>query len=192
MSVSCYFAAILMSRVIAMRILAAPYWGSCAMAPRMILIYYITNQLSRAQGVDNVLSYHAKMNSEERVGNLNAFRAHENREVLVCTDLASRGLDIPDVSLVIQLQFAANVVAHLHRVGRCGRLTSEGRSGGRAVVFWGEQERDLVEAVRQADVIASELMGVAEDEEGGTVEAAFSRKRGFRKKRKKEARGNHN
>ena len=153
-----------------------------------------------------LLPYHAKMHSDDRTANLAAFRAHSNNEVLVSTDLASRGLDIPDVSTVVQMQFATNVVAHLHRVGRCGRLTSKGRKGGRAVVYYGDEEIDLVKAIRKAEEsegeVDGELMGKDDDGEeedqlrnktgggGGTVEKAFSRKRGFRKKFKKAARPN--
>ena len=49
-------------------------------------------------------------------------------------DLAARGLDVPGVTAVIQLQFAGNVVVHLHRMGRCGRASNR---DGRVVVFYG-------------------------------------------------------
>lgn len=114
--------------------------------------------------------------------------------VLVCTDLASRGLDIPGVTAVVQLQFAGNVVAHLHRMGRCGRA---GNRNGRGIVFYGAKERELVEVVRDAECQqermilegdVDELDEESESEESvpkGSVKNAFSRKRGFTKKRKK-------
>ena len=46
--------------------------------------------------------------------------------IMICTDAAARGLDIPAVRHVIQAEFALNVVQHLHRVGRAGRLGSGG------------------------------------------------------------------
>ena len=143
------------------------------------------------------VQYHAKVPLEERSANLDLFRRYDrdaptNKKtvpVLVCTDLAARGLDVPSVNAVVQLQFAGNVVAHLHRMGRCGRA---GQRTGRGIVFFTEQERELVEVVRAAeeqqekmvlpgDVDASD----AEDEETGKVNKAFSRKRGFTKKKKK-------
>uniref|UniRef100_A0A7S4I9X7 RNA helicase n=1 Tax=Odontella aurita TaxID=265563 RepID=A0A7S4I9X7_9STRA len=119
--------------------------------------------------------------------------------ILVCTDLASRGLDVPSVSAVVQLQFAGNVVAHLHRMGRCGRA---GRVDGRGVVFYGDKEAELVDVVREAegnqdrmelmqDVDDDDDEGEEEVNEGvekknkGKVGNAFSRKRGFTRKRKK-------
>merc|ERR1712194_907574 len=118
--------------------------------------------------------------------------------VLVCTDVASRGLDIPGVTAIVQLQFALNVVSHGHRMGRCGRA---GNRDGRGVVFYGPKERELVEVVREAEEHQSRMTLVqdvedeadsgADAEEGGRdntgkVEKAFSRKRGFTKKRKKQ------
>ena len=155
------------------------------------------------------LAYHAKIPLDERPSILDRFRRYQPDSsaltdeedtvpILVCTDLASRGLDIPGVTTVVQLQFSTNVVAHLHRMGRCGRA---GRKTGRGIVFYGQQERELVEAVRAAEdqqnkmVLEQDVLelNVGDDEEGtvgggaGKVTKAFSRKRGFRKKRKKLA-----
>jgi len=116
--------------------------------------------------------------------------------VLVCTDVASRGLDIPGVTAVVQLQFALNAVSHLHRMGRCGRA---GNRDGRGIIFYGPKERELVEVVREAEEHQSRMTlsqdvddgddletegGI--DKEAGKVQKAFSRKRGFTKKRKKQ------
>ncbi|GMH89353.1 hypothetical protein TrVE_jg8056 [Triparma verrucosa] len=130
------------------------------------------------------LAYHAKLRGAERFQNLQQFR-EEGSPVLVATDAAARGLDIPGVERVIQLQWAGNVVAHLHRIGRVGR----GGSKGNAVVFYGSSEADLVQIIRDAEgqkrlVVEGDVDG---DDEDGKVNQAFSRKRGFRKKKKKSA-----
>mmetsp|Transcript_14409 Transcript_14409/g.23346 ORF Transcript_14409/g.23346 Transcript_14409/m.23346 type:complete len:294 (+) Transcript_14409:1-882(+) len=143
--------------------------------------------------------YHAKIPLQERAKNLDRFRRHDNKAVegkddsvpiLVCTDLASRGLDVPGVTAVVQLQFSGNVVSHLHRMGRCGRA---GQRTGRGIVFYSEQEADLVEVVKEAEeqqerMLLEQDVDDREDEEVeeiGKVKKAFSRKRGFTKKRKK-------
>mmetsp|Transcript_23457 Transcript_23457/g.36061 ORF Transcript_23457/g.36061 Transcript_23457/m.36061 type:complete len:300 (+) Transcript_23457:248-1147(+) len=154
------------------------------------------NALRRA-GID-AIPYHAKIRLHERVNNLNRYRQFSVEEgtgddaksapVLVCTDLASRGLDIPGVSVVVQLQFAGNVVAHLHRMGRCGRA---GKQNGRGIIFYGEQEEALVELVKQAEkqqdrmVLKQDVEELNEENPSGSVKQAFSRKRGLTKKRKK-------
>lgn len=48
--------------------------------------------------------------------------------ILVCTDAAARGLDIPIVKHVIQAEFALNVVQHLHRIGRASRAGAIGHA----------------------------------------------------------------
>jgi superfamily II DNA/RNA helicase len=47
-------------------------------------------------------------------------------DVMVSTNLASRGIDFVDVEHVVQFHFAQSLVDHIHRVGRTGR---GGRSG---------------------------------------------------------------
>ena len=66
------------------------------------------------------------ISAEDRVRILEKFK--DGRvQVLVCTDLASRGLDVPDVSTVIQYDFPENSTAFLHRSGRTGRAGKQGR-----------------------------------------------------------------
>lgn len=157
-----------------------------------------TAALTRA-GV-NAVPFHAKVSLSERTENLKRFRNYDPNAsmsdpdavpVLVCTDLAARGLDISGVTSVVQLQFAGNVVSHLHRMGRCGRA---GNRDGKGVVFYGGVESELVDVVRQAEdeqqtmVLEGNEIDDNESESGGKVQNAFSRKRGFTKKRKKIAR----
>ncbi|WOL06540.1 DEAD-box ATP-dependent RNA helicase 22 [Canna indica] len=111
--------------------------------------------------------YHREGSLEERTNNLNRFR--EKGGILVCTDAAARGLDIPNISHVIQAEFATSAVDFLHRVGRTARAGQFGT----VTSLYTRSNRDLVSAVRQAERI------------GEPVEKAFSRKRSFRNKIKK-------
>ncbi|XP_057856913.2 DEAD-box ATP-dependent RNA helicase 22 isoform X2 [Cryptomeria japonica] len=118
-------------------------------------------------GIECII-YHRDTLPEERAQALKTFQ--EEGGVLVCTDSAARGLDIPNIWHIIQAEFATSAVDFLHRVGRtaragqCGLVTS----------LYTEANRPLVEAVRQAEDL------------GKPVEGAFSRKRSFRKKLKKK------
>ncbi|PWA92100.1 DEAD-box ATP-dependent RNA helicase 10 [Artemisia annua] len=62
---------------------------------------------------------------QKRLGALNKFKAGECN-VLICTDVASRGLDIPLVDMVINYEIPTNPKNYIHRVGRTARA---GRSG---------------------------------------------------------------
>ena len=58
---------------------------------------------------------------------LNKFKAGE-RSILVATDVASRGLDIPSVDFVLNYDVPANSKDYVHRVGRTARAGRSGRS----------------------------------------------------------------
>ena len=83
----------------------------------------VAHSLNEA-GIESV-SYHGDLNSRMREANLHAFREGQ-AQYLVCTDIAARGLDIPEIEHVIIFDFPLNPVDYLHRAGRCGRA---GRSG---------------------------------------------------------------
>ncbi|XP_026381772.1 DEAD-box ATP-dependent RNA helicase 22-like isoform X1 [Papaver somniferum] len=113
--------------------------------------------------------YHSSCSLEVRTKNLTDFQ--EKGGVLVCTDAAARGLDIPNISHVIQAEFASSAVDFLHRIGR----TARAGEAGLVTSLYTRSNRDLVDALRQAG------------KTGQPVEKAFSRKRGFRNKLKKQA-----
>ncbi|XP_015881977.1 DEAD-box ATP-dependent RNA helicase 10 [Ziziphus jujuba] len=66
-----------------------------------------------------------QMSQPKRLGALNMFKAGECN-ILICTDVASRGLDIPSVDVVINYDIPMNSKDYIHRVGRTARA---GRSG---------------------------------------------------------------
>ena len=63
---------------------------------------------------------------EEREQVLEKFREGSLR-IMVCTDLGSRGLDIPDCNAVIQFDFPENSAFFLHRAGRTARAGQSGK-----------------------------------------------------------------
>ncbi|XP_017980727.1 PREDICTED: DEAD-box ATP-dependent RNA helicase 10 [Theobroma cacao] len=66
-----------------------------------------------------------QMTQSKRIRALNKFKSGECN-VLVCTNVASRGLDIPSVDMVINYDIPTNSKDYIHRVGRTARA---GRSG---------------------------------------------------------------
>ena len=60
--------------------------------------------------------------------------------VMVCTNMAARGLDTMNVDHVIQFEFAKNVVDYIHRVGRTGRM---GQRSGMVTNFIRKGDYDL-------------------------------------------------
>lgn len=68
-------------------------------------------------------SLHANMDQSQRLRNLDRFKKVEGAEkrLMVCSDVAARGLDIPSVDLVIHYGMPSRVDTFVHRSGRCGR-----------------------------------------------------------------------
>lgn len=61
---------------------------------------------------------HSGKNQEQREAALQSLRTGDS-DILVATDLAGRGIDVQDVSLVINYQMANTIEAYVHRIGMC-------------------------------------------------------------------------
>ncbi|KAJ9475111.1 ATP-dependent rRNA helicase RRP3 [Pseudozyma hubeiensis] len=70
---------------------------------------------------------HGQLSQQARLGALNKFKTG-GRSILVATDVASRGLDIPAVDLVVNYDIPTNSKDYIHRVGRTARAGRSGRS----------------------------------------------------------------
>jgi ATP-dependent RNA helicase DBP3 len=68
---------------------------------------------------------HGDLSQEQRIRSLDTFKTG-GTPILVATDVAARGLDIPDVKLVINYTFPLTVEDYVHRIGRTGRAGKEG------------------------------------------------------------------
>lgn len=82
---------------------------------------------------------HSKMQQKQRIKNLERFKRSVNEieagdgsntqsAILVCTDVAARGLDIPYVSNVVHYQCPFNAEVYVHRCGRTARIGRNGDS----------------------------------------------------------------
>ena len=85
------------------------------------------DELTEALKEDNfpVKKIHGKMDSKERKANHNDFRCGSTR-VLVTSDLFARGIDIQQVSIVINFDIPKCQHTYLHRIGRSGRWGRKG------------------------------------------------------------------
>merc|ERR1711941_64867 len=68
---------------------------------------------------------HAELGQEERSLVMRQFQSGSSR-VLICTDLLARGIDVQQVSLVINYDLPQKVESYLHRIGRTGRFGRKG------------------------------------------------------------------
>ena len=72
-------------------------------------------------------SIHGNKNQAQRVRALTAFKTNQSK-ILCATDVAARGLDIPNVSHVINFDVPASYEDYVHRIGRTGRADKTGKA----------------------------------------------------------------
>jgi len=87
---------------------------------------------------------HSHLSQRERLASLNDFRA-ARKPLLIATDVGSRGLDIPEVEVVINWDVPRDPADYVHRVGRTARAGKKGTS----ITFVTEGDVDLVSAVEE-------------------------------------------
>lgn len=91
-----------------------------------------------------VESLHGGMEQKKRFELLDRFRSGQNN-VLITTDVAARGIDIPDVDYVINYDLPENPENYVHRCGRTGR----GKRQGQAISFCSSIEKKLLVEIEE-------------------------------------------
>lgn len=84
--------------------------------------------LSSKENEVHVFRLHGSLPQPIRTSTLTKYRQCKEPAVLVCTDVASRGLDLPNVDFVIEYDPPFSKDDHLHRVGRTARAGKDGRA----------------------------------------------------------------
>ncbi|CAA7193659.1 ATP-dependent RNA helicase DbpA [Chryseobacterium potabilaquae] len=82
------------------------------------------SELLRQKGIDRE-TFHGGMEQDERERALLKFR-NDSARVLITTDLAARGLDIPEVESIVHYQLPPKEDAFIHRNGRTARMNAKG------------------------------------------------------------------
>lgn len=88
-------------------------------------------------------SIHGDKSQREREDALRSFK-RGNTPVMVATDVASRGLDIPNVTQVINYDVPTNIDDYVHRIGRTGRAGNTGN----ALAFVNEKNSSVIRELR--------------------------------------------
>jgi len=118
------------------------------------------------RGTKVCAALHGDVSQSQRESILESFR-NGSLNVLVATDVAARGIDVPGVTLVIQVGLPRDLPSYVHRSGRTGRAGQKGT----AVLLYRQEERSLMAytssalGIRFSQVLASDLSndeGVAE------------------------------
>lgn len=114
-------------------------WGSTTQTREGKGIIF-TNRIAMAHPLENALrrvgincgQLHGKQTQDMREDCVNRFRKGEY-EMLIASNVASRGLDFPDIRVVLQFELPKTVEIYTHRIGRTGR---NGQTGMAISYFW--------------------------------------------------------
>lgn len=129
--------------------------------------------LEKDKGMPNCALFHKEVDRPQRQKLLNRLASDDDADedlIVICTDIAARGLDTTKVNHVVQFEFASDVVSYLHRIGRTGRAGTAGF----VTSIESRENRLVVDKIRDAGT--------------STLQDAFSRKRSLRKKFRKAQR----
>jgi ATP-dependent RNA helicase RhlE len=101
--------------------------------------------MAAMQRVEIVAEFlHGGLDQDERIKIIDRFQKAETR-ILITTDVASRGIDIPNVDYVINYDLPELPENYVHRVGRTGRAGKKGQ----ALAFCSKEEIPYLEAIEE-------------------------------------------
>ncbi|WP_240894622.1 DEAD/DEAH box helicase [Fodinibius halophilus] len=106
-------------------------------------------RMLKKRGV-NAVSMHGDRDQQERNEALRKFK-NKTHPVMVATDVLSRGIDIDDVSLIVNFDVPNNPEDYIHRIGRTGRYDKEGT----AITFVSNKDKKYYHAIK--NVVGDQL-----------------------------------
>jgi len=93
----------------------------------------------------SLLKLHGNMGQTDRTQTFHNF-INSSSGILICTDVAARGLDLPDVNWIVQYDAPTELSEYVHRVGRTARLGNQGNS----LIFLLPSEIDYINVLKEA------------------------------------------
>ncbi|MNJ93366.1 ATP-dependent RNA helicase RhlE [compost metagenome] len=138
------------------------------------------------------LTIHGEKDQTDRADVMKAFRSGDCK-ILIATDVSARGIDIPDVTHVINYDLPEKPENYVHRIGRTGR----GFNKGIAVSFCSQEEKPLLEEIENLLTKKIEVIKVSktdyqiissqpESALGLSLEALIASEEEFSKKKRKK------
>ncbi|XP_077003470.1 ATP-dependent DNA helicase DDX31 [Tamandua tetradactyla] len=111
-----------------------------------------SGQLPSASPRLKFLRLHGNMEQEERTEVFQEF-SHSKTGVLLCTDVAARGLDLPQVTWIVQYNAPSSPAEYIHRIGRTARIGCHGSS----LLILAPSEAEYVNSLASHKINISEI-----------------------------------
>ncbi len=105
------------------------------------------------------LTMHGDKDQRDRLSVMEQFREGKIK-VLIATDVSARGIDIPDVDLVINYDLPTESENYVHRVGRTGRGTKKGQ----AIAFCSPEEKPVLDEIESFLTKKIRILDIAKDD----------------------------
>lgn len=128
------------------------FFMTCSMSQYMSFAFTHIFELLPDQQV-GIYCFNGKQSQETKIKNYNSFLADTRFAVLFTTDISARGLDISDISHVLQFDPPKLIATYTHRAGRTARCYRSGDAG----IFLGLEEIGIVSLLRTRGVPLREL-----------------------------------
>lgn len=113
----------------------------------------------------SAIPLHGQLSQNARLGALNKFRSR-SRTIMVATDVAARGLDIPSVDVVFNFDLPPDSKTYIHRVGRTARAGKSGKAISMVTQYdlelWLRIEGALGKQIDEYEVVKEEVMVLVE------------------------------
>ncbi|CXI19834.1 ATP-dependent RNA helicase DBP7, putative [Plasmodium berghei] len=97
---------------------------------------------------------HGNLSKEDRLGNFDDFSKNKN-SILLCTDIASRGINFNGLDVVIQYDSPQVLEEYIHKVGRTARLNNDGTS----YLFLLPEEKDFITILKNKNIFVKTILG---------------------------------
>ena len=114
---------------------------------------------------------HGGLDQSDRTAIMNSFKHNEFR-YLIATDVAARGIDVDDISLIINYDMPKKLESFIHRTGRTGR---NGKTG-KAVTFVSERGEGSFEVIKEHLGLDNNLLDAPNSREVEYAQPAFDEK----------------
>lgn len=108
-----------------------------------------------------VIGIHGNLSQKQRIQAIESFKASKSA-ILICTDVLARGLDIPEVDVVVHLQAPRNISLMIHRSGRTARASKQGE----CVLFCTPKDVPAYSKHFKAISLTFESVGIPKEFEG--------------------------
>lgn len=126
------------------------------------------------------VAIHGGKTQSQRNKAISMFRA-DVCNVLVATDVASRGLDIPEIECVVNFDLPQSKEDYVHRIGR----TARAGAAGRAISFVTPEERSMWRYISSESSSAPSKKAGGRGGRGGRIRGFFAKRPKFRKEQKR-------